>query len=187
MLLLQSPTLPVRTPCHVWERSLYLNYGEAKLLPPCRTLLCIVFSINKHHICKSKIYAKLEITFITVVVKWDLEKKKQISIWKTDFSVFSPTRRASQWMKASVYLHNVAASIYHELKMMVLDWKKKKTVVSCGTLENLCEQEENCRSSTLKSSSFVSSSSVSRWWYLSERAGNKGKSLCQILYIYIYI
>lgn len=126
MLLLQSPTLPVRTPCHVWERSLYLNYGEAKLLPPCRTLLCIVFSINKHHICKSKIYAKLEITFITVVVKWDLEKKKQISIWKTDFSVFSPTRRASQWMKASVYLHNVAASIYHELKMMVLDWKKKK-------------------------------------------------------------
>lgn len=42
------------------------------------------------------------------------------------------------------------------------------------TLEKRCEEEENCRSSTLKSSSFVSSSSsVSRWWYLSDRAKHK--------------
>lgn len=43
------------------------------------------------------------------------------------------------------------------------------------TFENLCEQEENCRISTVKSSSLVSSSSsVSMWWYFSDRAVGEG-------------
>lgn len=42
------------------------------------------------------------------------------------------------------------------------------------TFENLCEQEENCRISTVKSSSLVSSSSsVSMWWYFSDRAADE--------------
>lgn len=42
------------------------------------------------------------------------------------------------------------------------------------TFENRCEHEENCLISTLKSSSFVSSSSsVSMWWYFSDRAAEK--------------
>lgn len=42
------------------------------------------------------------------------------------------------------------------------------------TFENLCEHEENCLISTVKSSSFVSSSSsVSIWWYFSDRAAEK--------------
>lgn len=50
------------------------------------------------------------------------------------------------------------------------------------TFENLCEHEENCLISKLKSSSLVSSSSsVSIWWYFSERAIDKSNKIHEFI------
>lgn len=55
------------------------------------------------------------------------------------------------------------------------------------TFENLCEHEENCLISKLKSSSLVSSSSsVSIWWYFSERATVKGNKLFEFIRKNVY-
>lgn len=55
------------------------------------------------------------------------------------------------------------------------------------TLENLCEHEENCLISTEKSSSFVSSSSsVSIWWYFSDRAAGQCLETVPIIQIFSF-
>lgn len=132
------------------------------------TVLCIVFHITKkekkkHLICKRKIYAKPNSTFNGVKVKGEQETGAQISIWNNIVHVLFPMRTGTdEGINSFATVTSLAATM---IVMSVTVWDGR-------TLENLWEHEENCRSSTLKSSSFVSSSSVSRWWYLSERAGN---------------
>lgn len=131
---------------------------------------CIVFhlkTLKKSLICKQKIYAKPKSTFNTVRVKEERERGEGHSFpYEIQIPhVFFPMRKRSG-PDEGINSFTLVTSLAVMMMMMHVCWCQLQT------LENLCEHEENCRSSTLKSSSFVSSSSVSRWWYLSERAGN---------------
>lgn len=168
-------TLPLRRPAAFWdtvmlrfdvreEHTAMQHYNDSQLV----WLYCVLCSTlpkkKKHLICKRKIYAKPNSTFNGVKVKGEQETGAQISIWNNIVHVLFPMRTGTdEGINSFATVTSLAAMM---IVMCVSVWDEGRT------LENLWEHEENCRSSTLKSSSFVSSSSVSRWWYLSERAGN---------------
>lgn len=146
----------------------------------CHTLLPRKINL----ICKWKMYAKLKSTFDTMEIKEEQEGgcvfKTHISIWNGSRSCFSPSHEngigTDEGSSSFILLTSLA------VMMMTLEQCEEGD--SGHTLENLWEQEENCRRSTLKSSSFVSSSSVSRWWYLSERAVKEERIIFYKLHYY---